>query len=190
MLMRLAKPRLAPTDWTQWNDEQKETFKGVTARGAPLNIFKTLAHHPKAARAYLRFGNHVLSRDNTLPARERELVILRVGYLCKSGYEFTQHAAIGLRAGLTQDEIERLKKGADEPGWSPADKALLKATDDLHTDYHISDAVWGELKNHFVDQQLVDLVFTVGQYTQTSMMLNTLGVQLDEGQTLDPDLKK
>ena len=188
--MRLSQPRLAPTDWTKWNDEQKDTFKGVTARGAPLNIFKTLAHHPKAARAYLRFGNHVLSRDNTLPARERELVILRVGFLCKSGYEFVQHKAIGLRAGLTEEEIERLKQGPGAPGWSEPDKLLLQATDDLHTDYHVSDAVWAGLKEHFVDQQLIDLVFTVGQYTQTSMMLNTLGVQLDPGQTLDPDLKK
>ncbi len=188
--MRLSKPRLAPTDWTKWDDDTKEAFKGVTARGAPLNIFKTLAHHPKAAKAYLRFGNHVLSRDNTLPARERELVILRVGYLCKSGYEFGQHKDIGLRAKLTAEEIERLKKGPDAPGWSATDKALLQATDDLHTDHHIADGTWAELKKHYTDQQLVDLVFTVGQYTQTSMMLNTLGVQLDEGMTLDPDLKK
>ena len=188
--MRLSKPRVAPTDPAAWNDEQKDVFKGVSERGPPLNIFKTLAHHPQAAKAYLRFGNHVLSRANTLPARERELVILRVGYLCKSGYEFTQHKAIGLRAKLTEEEVERLKAGPDAPGWSAPDKALLQATDDLHTDYHIADATWAALKAHFTDQQLIDLVFTVGQYTQTSMMLNTLGVQLDPGQTLDPDLKK
>jgi 4-carboxymuconolactone decarboxylase len=70
------------------------------------------------------------------------------------------------------------------------DKALLQGTDDLYTDQHVSDATWAALKAHLNDQQLVDFVFTVGQYMQTSMMLNTLGVQLDDGMTLDPDLKK
>ena len=69
--MRLSKPRVAPTDPAGWSDEQKEIFKGVTERGPPLNIFRTLAHHPAAAKAYLRFANHVLSRANTIPARER-----------------------------------------------------------------------------------------------------------------------
>ena len=119
----------------------------------------------------------------TLPA-----LFLRPGYLCKSGYEWTQHARIGLREGLTQDEIERLKKGADI-GWGPADAALIRAADELHADQFIRDATWAELGRHFSDKQLMDVVFTAGQYTQVSMMLNTFGVQLDEGQTLDPDLK-
>jgi alkylhydroperoxidase family enzyme len=118
------------------------------------------------------------------------LVILRIGYLCRSGYEFTQHTAIGKRAGLTDDEIGRLKAGADAPGWNETDIALLKACDDLHHDQFITDPTWALLRKHFNDKQCVDLIFTIGQYTQVSMLLNSFGVQLDPGQTLDPDLRK
>ena len=130
----------------------------------------------------------MLSRRNDLPAREREIVILRTGYLCKAGYEWTQHHRIGLQSGLTADEIERIKGGAGA-GWNAADAALIKATDELHADQFITEPTWAELGAHFTDKQRMDLVFTCGQYTQVSMILNSFGVQLDEGQTLDPDLK-
>ena len=69
------------------------------------------------------------------------------------------------------------------------ERALLAATDDLNRDHFVSNASWAEMKKHFTDRQCMDLVFTVGQYTQVSMILNSFGVQLDAGQTLDPDLK-
>ena len=83
-----------------------------------------------------------------------------------------------------------MKLGADAPGWSAPDVSLLRAADDLHRDYFISEPVWAELTKHFNEQQRMDVVFApVGQYTQVSMLLNSFGVQLDEGQTLDPDLR-
>ena len=60
----------------------------------------------------------------------------------------------------------------------------------LHREYFITESVWAELTKHFNEQQRMDVVFAVGQYTQVSMLLNTFGVQLDEGQTLDPDLRQ
>ena len=167
--------------------EQKEALKDF-ADGPLLNIFRTLARAPKALSRFNAWGGYVLSRRNDLPAREREIVILRVGYRCKSGYEFTQHTRIGLQSGLTAAEIENIKRGAGA-SWSPADAALIKAADELVADHFITDATWAELGQHFSDKQRMDVVFTVGQYTQVSMMLNTFGVQLDAGQTLDPELK-
>ena len=161
----------------------------IAANGRVLNIFRTLIHAPKALRGFLEWGNYILSRRNDLPAREREIVILRTGFLCKSGYEWTQHHAIGLRAKLTEDEIARIKKGAAASGGGAADAALLGASDELHNGQFITDATWAELGRHFTEKQCMDVVFTAGQYTQVSMMLNTFGVQLDEGQTLDPDLR-
>jgi alkylhydroperoxidase family enzyme len=149
-----------------------------------------MAVAPKAAKGFLAWGNYVLSRRNDLPPREREIVILRIGYLCKSGYEWTQHKRIALQSGLTDEEIARIKIGSAAPGWSEADTALLKASEELHHDHFITDATWTALRNHFSEKQCMDAVFTAGQYTQVSMFLNTFGVQLDPGQTLDPDLKK
>jgi alkylhydroperoxidase family enzyme len=166
--------------------EQKEALAPMGPR--IINIFRTLVHAPKALTRFQQWGAYVLSRRNNLPAREREIVILRTGFLCKSGYEWTQHVAIAKREGLSDDEIARIKKGADA-GWSAADAALIRASDELHKDQFITDATWAALGKHFDQKQCMDVVFTAGQYTQVSMFLNTFGVQLDAGQTLDPDLK-
>ncbi len=187
--MRLTRPRIAPVPEGDWTPEQREIVQPMQARGGVLNIFRTLLNHPAAIRAFLAWGSYVLSRKNTLPAREREIVILRTGYLCRSGYEWTQHVPIGQRAGLTDAEIARIKQGPAAAGWSAADAALLRATDDLHREQFVTEPAWAELSRHFDERQRMDLVFTVGQYTQVSMMLNSFGVQLDEGQTLDPDLR-
>jgi len=187
--MRLTSPRVAPAAAESWTEEQREIVEPMVKRGPLLNIFRTLLIHPAAARAFLVWGGYVLSRKSTLPPREREIVILRTGFLCRSGYEWTQHVPIARRAGLTDDEIARIKIGADAPGWSEADAALLRATDDLHRQQFITEPVWTELARHFEERQRMDVVFTAGQYTQVSMMLNSFGVQLDEGQVLDPDLR-
>lgn len=185
--MRLTDPRIAPLSDAELSPEQAEALEPFRP-GPVLNIFRTLARAPKALKRFNDWGGYVLSRRNDLPAREREIVILRVGYLCRSGYEFTQHTRIGLQSGLTEDEIQRIKQGPDA-GWSPADAALIRAADELVGDHFITDATWTALSAHFTEKQRMDVVFTAAQYVQVSMMLNTFGVQLDEGQTLDPDLK-
>jgi alkylhydroperoxidase family enzyme len=185
--MRLAKARIAPMTDAEMGPEQQEALKDF-GDGPLLNIFRTLARAPKALSRFNAWGGYVLSRRNDLPPREREILILRTGFLCRSGYEFTQHTRIGLRDGLTAEEIEKIKRGADA-GWGAADAALIRAADELHADQFITEPTWAELGRHFSDKQRMDVVFTVGQYTQVSMMLNTFGVQLDAGQTLDPELK-
>lgn len=184
--MRLTKARIVPLTDAEFTDEQKIALAPMGDR--VINIFRTLAHAPKALTRFQQWGAYVLSRRNSLPEREREIVILRTGFLCKSGYEWTQHVTIAKRSGLSDDEIARIKKGANA-GWSDADAALIRASDELHKDQFVSDATWAALGWHFTQKQCMDVVFTVGQYTQVSMFLNTFGVQLDAGQTLDPDLK-
>ncbi|OXE35857.1 MAG: carboxymuconolactone decarboxylase [Phenylobacterium zucineum] len=187
--MRLTSPRIAPLADQDLNADQADILAPMSATGRVLNIFRTLVNAPKAAKGFLAWGNYVLSRRNDLPARDREIVILRIGYLCKSGYEWTQHVAIGKRDGLTDDDIARIKIGADASAWSASDKALLQAADELHKDQFITTPTWNALKAHFTDKQCMDVVFTAGQYTQVCMILNSFGVQLDEGQVLDPDLQ-
>lgn len=195
--MRLSAPRIAPVDLTTIDDEQREALAPFTgggrdvtkSDGAVLNIFRTMVHAPKALTAFLAWGGYILSRRNSLAERNRELVILRAGFNCGSGYEFTQHTRIGLQAGLSESEIEAIKAGPDDPSWSAEDRAMLRATDDLTRDFHVSDESWAAL-SFLTDAQKMHLVMTVGQYTQVSMMLNSFGVQLDPGQVLDPALDR
>jgi hypothetical protein len=187
--MRLSQPRIAAAADNALTLDQRRVLEPLGQRGPVLNIFRTMARAPEALTAFLAWGSYILSRRNALPERERELVILRVGFLCKAGYEWGQHVIIGLRAGLTEAEIPRIKQGAEAPGWSPADRALLAATDQLVKDHFVQDAAWADLKSHFDEKACMDFVYTVGQYTQVSMVLNTFGVQLDEGMVLAADLK-
>jgi alkylhydroperoxidase family enzyme len=188
--MRLANPRIAPLPDDRFTPDQTEVLANVIKTGRVLNIFRTLIHAPKAVRGFIPWANYVLSRRNDLPAREREIVILRIGFLCKSGYEWGQHVRIALNSGLNEAEIERIKAGAGAAGWTVAEAALLQASDELHHDHFIGDATWSALRSSFTEKQCMDVVFTAAQYTQVSMILNTFGVQLDAGMTLDPDLKK
>ena len=150
----------------------------ASADGA--NITRTLANHPDLAEAWLTFARYVLG-NSTLPPRERELLILRIGYLRGSEYEWGQHTRIGREAGLAEDEILRVIEGPEAVEWTPFDRALLRAVDELHRDSEIGDATWDHLATRYDTKQLMDVVFTVGQYNLVSIALRTFRVPLDEG---------
>ncbi|MBB6427548.1 carboxymuconolactone decarboxylase family protein [Sphingopyxis sp. JAI128] len=194
--MRLDKPRIEPVDLDRLDADQRVALEpflasdgGKVGGGKILNIFRTLAHAPKALTAFLGWGNYILSRRNALSPRDRELVILRTGYNCRSGYEWTQHKRIGLDCGLTEDEIARIKAGPDAEDWTELDRAMLRATDELTTNHFVTNASWAALAP-LGDKGRMDLVMTVGQYTQVSMILNSFGVQVEDGWDVDPDLRK
>ncbi|HVU00407.1 MAG TPA: carboxymuconolactone decarboxylase family protein [Polyangiaceae bacterium] len=174
------KPRLPPLPESEWTDEVRDALGHRLGAGRALNIFTTLARHPALLKRWLVFGSHILG-GSTLSPRAREMLILRTGYRCKSEYEWGQHAQIGKMCGLTDDELRRIIAGPNAPGWDPVEALLLRAADELHDDQVVSDGTWAGLREHLDEKQLLDLVFTVGQYTLVSMALNTLGVQLDAG---------
>jgi alkylhydroperoxidase family enzyme len=174
--MSASTPRIPPLEADQWDATAQE----LMARLPPFNVFRTLANHSALMQRWGVFGRHVL-RQSTLTARDRELLILRIGYLCRCAYEWGQHVLEARRANLSDDEIRRVKAGPDAPGWSDTDRLLLTATDELHTDSCIAEATWQGLAAHFNTQQLMDIVFTVGQYNLVSMALNSFGVEPDAG---------
>ena len=178
--MRLDHARIPPLTPDQWDPQVAEIMQPFVRAGADYNVFRTLAQHPELLRRWLVFANHVLFKS-TLPARERELVILRIGHLCRAGYEWAQHVVVAREAGLDEAGIAAARGGPQTPGLDERDRLLLQATDELHADAFISEATWAGLARHFDTRQLIDLVFAVGQYQLVSMALNSFGVQLDPG---------
>ena len=185
--MRLTSPRIAPLTDAEMTEEQLSILSLLIANNQLINIFRTLVQTPAALKAFLVWGSYILLGDNSRTTRQREIVILRVGYLCKSGYEFAQHALIGMKAGLSENEIAGIKQGT-EAGWAPEEAALIRMADELVADHFVSDATWAQMQAHFDQKACMDAVYTAGHYTQVSMFLNTFGVQLDPGLVLDPDL--
>jgi alkylhydroperoxidase family enzyme len=143
----------------------------------PLNIFLTLKRNRPLTKAFLALGSHLLSGTG-LPPREREIVVLRVGWRCASEYEFGQHTVIGRDAGLTDDEVARLAvAGAD--GWAADDAALIALADELCADDLVSDATWQALSARWSQEELLELLVLAGFYRLVSGVLNSAGVPLE-----------
>ena len=145
----------------------------------PLNIFATMAKHPKLLDRFNRFGGFLLYRG-LLPAREREIVILRVGWRSGSVYEFGQHTVIGGGAGLTEEEIRRLASEQAD-GWGEDDRNLVELADQLCATNNVDDALWGRLSQRWNEQEVMELLVVAGFYRLVSGFLNATGVQLEEG---------
>jgi alkylhydroperoxidase family enzyme len=177
--------RIAPLA-TEDRDERTAALLGSLrvpgAEDRDMNIFATLAHHPRLLKRWSAFGGVLLYRGE-LPARERELLILRTAWNCHADYEWGQHVRIGLDAGLTRDEVAAVTADAagTDPAWSDVDAALLLAADELHADAHISDGTWAALAGRWSAAQLIEVCMVVGQYHLVAFTLNSLGVQREDG---------
>jgi alkylhydroperoxidase family enzyme len=176
--LRPASPRIAPlVDLTE--ELQAIMGGGINSpAGTPLNIFGTIAHHPKLLKRFMNFAGLFLNKG-LLPAREREIVILRVGWNCQSVYEFGQHTVIGQRVGLSLTEIGALTKKPNEFNWSERDTALIAMSDELCADNCVSDATWKSLTTYWKEDELIEFVMVAGTYRLVSGFLNTMGVELD-----------
>ncbi|MCB2078818.1 MAG: carboxymuconolactone decarboxylase family protein [Novosphingobium sp.] len=141
---------------------------------APMHpFFLTLARSPDIFSAFTRLGIEAMA-TSALGKRERELVILRTGWLCDAPYQWGEHVSSGRDAGLTDQEIERIKLGSQADGWSAPDRALLKAVEEMQADRTIHDATWVELAKHFDERQLIELPILSGHYNMTAMLQNAL----------------
>lgn len=146
--------------------------------GEVLNLFATLAHHPRLLKRWAAFGGVLMLRGE-LPDRDRELLILRTSRNCQADYEWVHHRELARQAGLTSEEIERIREGPDSAGWSARDSQLLRAADELHRESCIGDSTWAALAEHYTEPQLVELCMLVGQYHMVAFAVRSLGVRLE-----------
>jgi alkylhydroperoxidase family enzyme len=154
------------------------------SRPKGLNVLGTLAHHPELATAYHTFNGHILFAT-TLTPRQRELLVLRVAARRDATYEWAQHVVLAGDAGITTDEVERVRSDAHESGgngggWTVLEAAMLRAVDELVDDARISDQTWRSLTAELDARQLLDLIFTVGAYDVLAMALRSFDVELDD----------
>lgn len=145
-----------------------------------MNLFATLARHPRLLKRWSAFGG-VLLFGGALTDRDRELLILRTAANTGADYEWGHHQVLAELAGLTPEEVERVLAGPDADGWSTHEAALLRAADELHDAAVISDPTWAELAATFDEQQLIEVPMVVGQYHLVAFTLRSLGVEREPG---------
>ncbi len=152
---------------------------GLAAGGRPPpGIFTTLARHRRLFRRWLWFAGALMPRGR-LPREDTELVILRVADNTGCEYEWSHHVRIGSRAGLSREQIARVREGAGAAGWSERQSMLLAAADELHADGAIGDELWARLAAELDEVELIELCMLVGHYEMLAMTLNTLRVASD-----------
>ena len=170
--------RLAPLPDEDWDDRARAAMTALlpperaNARDAG-NILATLVRHPDLTRAYLKFNAYLLI-DSALPARPREVALLRIVHLRDCAYLWSHHVPLAQRAGLTAAEIDAIHHGEVT---NAQDRVVVRAADELNQNSTISDTTWAELGRHFDDRQRMDLVFTVGGYCLLAMAVNTFGIE-------------
>ncbi len=172
--------RLKPVD--DPTPEQAELLApyGTFSGGEPFNIFRTLVRHPKLFKRSMVLATGLLMKG-ALPPRVREIVILRVAWRTGSSYEWGQHVRIGLDSGLAEGEIEALATESAHGAWSDADRLAITVADELCTTDDLTDDTWDAALTHWGEQDLMELIFLVGNYRMLAGFLNAARVELDDG---------
>ncbi len=183
--------RLAPLPADQWEERARSMLRGQVRladrylSGRPdappmPNVLGILGHHPELAAAWLAY-NGVLLEQPELDPRYRELLILRIARCTGSTYEWAQHVRIGGEYGIGATHVEAVAHGPADSLWSPVERLLLCAADELLDRHRIADATWSGLAAHFDARQLLEILFVTGSYLCLALVFNSVDLQLDPG---------
>lgn len=171
-------PRIPPAD--DLTPEQTELLAKTMmgSDGRPLNIFLTLARHPLLLKRVNALGGLFMAHGS-LPARDREILILRTGFRVGSEYELAQHIGIARRVGLTEHELERIRLPSADEEWPRDERVLLAVADELCAENDITAETWRELSGRYTSEQVLELVMMVGFYRMLGGYLRSARVQVE-----------
>jgi 4-carboxymuconolactone decarboxylase len=182
------QPRLAPVPFAEWDDETRTTLLAFLRRperylsGAPDAppmpvVLEMFAHHLPLSASWLPFTEMLAGDASTLRAEHREVLILRVAWRTRSGYEWSQHSRMGIDAGLTEAQIEAVTVGPAAAVWTPLERTLLTSVDEVIDEHAVRDTTWAELAAHFEPAEILELLFLVGGYLCLAGVLNSIGLR-------------
>lgn len=176
-------PRITPIDVDEISEEAltvvtdlRETFKRGPKK--PDEFFAITLQHPKLYRRHTDLALQLMNHGALCP-RDRELIILRTGWLCQAPYEWGEHVIVSKQfAGMTSEDIERVTIGSTAPGWDARDRAILQAVEELHETAMVCDETWERLSAELNEQQLLELPVLIGQYKGVAYLQNSVRIRL------------
>ncbi|MDD5191247.1 MAG: carboxymuconolactone decarboxylase family protein [Dehalococcoidales bacterium] len=158
----------------------KDLYDKIEERGQKvIKLWKVMGHLPYIGLNYQRMGNSILKGEE-LPPKLREIAIIRLGYIDRSKYEFTQHTRIGLRVGLTQKQIDDIGDWQKSKAYSEEERAVLAYTDEVEKNIQVKDETFANLKKHLNEHQIVELTAAIGFYGMTCRILEALQVDMED----------
>lgn len=178
-------PRVAPVAGNDLTPEQHDLVASLRGSAGltsidEIPVFVRIAlNNAPVIKAQMQMG--VTHFNGTIPARDRELAVLRIGWLTGAPYEWGEHVAIAKKCGISDAEVERAIAGSSAEGWSAHERAILQAVEQLLSQFMISDDVWAILAQSWDAAQLVEFPVLVGTYVTTAMQQNALRIPLEKG---------
>lgn len=155
---------------------------GIRESMASVNAYRMLLNNPQLAAGVNALLTTLLFTNKTIDVRLRELMIMRIGWVTGSTYEWTQHWRFAEAVGLPPEDVVGVRDWRNYGEFGPADRAVLAAVDDTLEDGKISDAVWQECAAHLGGPaELVEMVVAIGNWTMFSQLLRSLEIPLEEG---------
>lgn len=151
-------------------------LSGRLTGGRPPNIFTTLGQHPRLFRAWLCYSAHLMPFGG-LPRRDTELVILRVAWRCRSGYEWRQHVPLALRIGLAAVEIEAIAGYNSVNGFTDRQRTLLAVSDELLAKRAMSESTWRQVRATLTDREVIEVCLLVGHYQGLASAIGGLAIE-------------
>jgi 4-carboxymuconolactone decarboxylase len=183
----LGKPqRIEPLQQEDFDDDARALVisvresLGIKEHSVMPEAFATMLKHPALYRRQMDMGVQLLGKGELNP-RERELAVLRVGWLCRAPYEWCQHVDIAKRYGVTAEEVERATRGSSAPGWTEHEAAIVRGVEELLGDQSISDDTWDVLARTWTERQLLEFLAVVGYYVSIAYSQNALRMRLMPG---------
>lgn len=181
-------PRIPPLPAEERSEAQQQTLAeismvvvdGVRKPREDYDCLEILIRHSELYLAHLSVGKQFLSGCD-LSIRDRELAILRIGWLSQAPFEWGSHVVIGKRNGISSEEIEWVIEGSTAAGWEPKERALIRAMEELHFDSMITDETWAVLAEHYNERELIELTVVAGQYKTVAYMQNSLRLPIPKG---------
>jgi alkylhydroperoxidase family enzyme len=150
--------------------------RAVPPAGRGIAVGRTFGLYPELSRNWSPRQTFILQKSPVTP-RHREMFILRMGWNCRSEYEWSQHVGPVGRAREWGLEPKNIALGPTAPGWDPIEATILKASDEVYRDGVVSDATWQALVDRFGIPWTMSGVFSTADYRAISLSLNTYGVQ-------------
>jgi AhpD family alkylhydroperoxidase len=151
---------------------------GRVTRTPPPAIFTTLGRGRGLFWGWLHFAGRLMP-GGRLPRRETELVVLRVATIRDCAYEFDHHLRLGRRAGVTSDDVDRVRAGSAAEGWRDHERLLMRVTEELLATRDLTDATWAELRAAYDERTVIEILLLVGHYDMLATTLTTLRLEPD-----------
>ncbi len=180
--------RIEPLPFAAWDEETRRLLLAHLRRpevylsGEPDTppmpvVLELFARHLALSASWLPFTEMLAGEDSRLAADHRELAVLRVAWRTSSGYEWHQHRRMGAEAGLSEAQLNAVATGPSSPVWTPLERALVSAVDEMVERFAVSDETWTVLAAAFDEGQLFELLFLVGGYLGLATVFNSIGLQ-------------